>query len=117
MILPPLLALVLVLIQMALKKFICTKEPRKISETPGKHIYMWGIGLLCLTALFTYFFVLDTTNQNTVSWFWLILFSASMGFHSFMEWRYLKGSKEYIVTLILFAIGFPIYILALAGSL
>ncbi|RKP53122.1 DUF4181 domain-containing protein [Cohnella endophytica] len=100
-----LLLILLVLIELTIKKYFLVEELNKISDTDGKNINRWVKGLLAFISLFIFFFVLDTTNINTLKWFWLILFLVAMGQHAFMEWRYLKGSKEYITSLIKLAVG------------
>lgn len=99
-----LLLILLVLVELIIKKYILVEESNKISDTDGKSINRWVKGLLTFITL-CMFFVLDTTNINTLKWFWLIVFLVAMGQHVFMEWRYLKGSKEYIISLIKLAVG------------
>lgn len=103
------LVILLALIDLTIKKRFVVEE-LKISDTNGKNINRWVQGLLFVISLCVFFFVLDTTNINSLKWFWLILFIVAMGQHAFIEWRYLKGSKEYIISLIKLAVGL-IYIL------
>lgn len=56
-------------------------------------------------ALIIYFFVLDTTDYNMIKWFWFIWLFITVGFDVFMEWRYLKGSKAYLVSSILLVVS------------
>jgi hypothetical protein len=101
-----LLLILLVLADITLKKNFLAGRSKKISDTIGKNINRWVKGLVALIAIWIYFFVLDdATDHNTIKWFWLILFLVAMGFQAFMEWRYLKGSKEYLISLILVAFG------------
>ncbi|NBD25403.1 DUF4181 domain-containing protein [Paenibacillus glycinis] len=101
-----LLLMLLALTQLAVKKFILPEESNKISDTPGKNINRLVKGLLVIVTLFVFFFVLDTSNINALKWFWLLVFSVAAGQQAFMEWRYLIGSKEYMVSLVQFAVGF-----------
>lgn len=103
------LVILLALIDLTIKKRFVVEE-LKISDTNGKNINRWVQGLLFVISLCVFFFVLDTTNINSLKWFWLILFIVAMGQHAFIEWRYLKGSKEYVISLIKLAVGL-IYIL------
>ena len=105
LILISLLGILLSLLQWALKQYILAGESGKISVTPGKNIDRWVKGLLAIIALSIYFFVLDSTDYSLVKWFWLILFLLVKGFDVFMERWYLKGSKDYIVSLIILLIG------------
>jgi hypothetical protein len=100
-----LLLILLVLINIILRKYILAEGSEKISDTNGKNVNRWVKGLLVLIAICIYFFVLDTTDYSTIKWFWLIFFSVAIGFQAFMEWKYLKDSKEYIISLIILAVG------------
>ncbi|RED52986.1 DUF4181 domain-containing protein [Cohnella lupini] len=100
-----LLLIFLVLINMILKKYIVPGESQSISDTNGKNINRWVKGFLALIAICIYFFALKTTDYNATKWFWLIVFLVAIGFQAFMEWKYLKDSKEYIISLILLALG------------
>lgn len=103
------LVILLALIDLTIKKRFVVEE-LKISDTNGKNINRWVQGLLFVISLCIFFFILDTTNINSLKWFWLIVFIVAMGQHAFIEWRYLKGSKEYVISLIKLAVGL-IYIL------
>lgn len=105
-----LLVILLALIDLTIKKYFIVEELNKISDTNGKNINRWVKGLLFVISVCVFFFVLDTTNINSLKWYWLIVFIVAMGQHAFIEWRYLKGSKEYVISLIKLAVGL-IYIL------
>ena len=76
----------------------CRKK-EKISETSGKNIDRWGRGLILLTFLCTLPFAVEE-DRNVIKWYWICFLIVSMGFQSFMEWKYLKNSKEYVITVI-----------------
>ncbi|RIW37276.1 DUF4181 domain-containing protein [Bacillus salacetis] len=77
------------------------KDERKIADTEGKMLDRWGRGALLLIFLFILTRVNDMPDANAVmGLYWLIFIILIFGFQSFMEWKYLKGSKEYIKTLI-----------------
>jgi hypothetical protein len=99
------LVILLAVIELIIKKFIFVEESYKISDTDGKTINRWVKGLLGCLSLCILFFVLDTTNIDAIKWFWFITFIVAMGQHAFMEWRYLKNSKEYMISLIKLAVG------------
>lgn len=105
-----LLLILLALIDLTIKKYFIVEELNKVSDTIGKNINRWVKGLLAVISICIFFFILDTTNINSLKWFLLIFFIIAMGQHAFIEWRYLKGSKEYVISLIKLAVGL-IYIL------
>ncbi|WP_434481737.1 DUF4181 domain-containing protein [Paenibacillus glycanilyticus] len=57
-------------------------------------------------------FVLDITNDY-MKWFWLSFFVAAKGFHAILEWKYLKGSRQYLISLILLAVGIVYFYLVI----
>lgn len=73
-------------------------EKMNVSETPGKNVNRWGKGILFVLFVFTYSFFISK-GKNVMIWFWIIFLTLSMGFQSFVEWKYLKPSKQYIITL------------------
>lgn len=93
------------LIRIPLNKYFLNGNSEKISETEGNVINWWVKGAIVIISIVIYVFVLDTTNYSTLKWFWFILFFLVLGFDAFMEWRYLKDSKAYLVSSILLVVG------------
>ncbi|MBD3107528.1 DUF4181 domain-containing protein [Bacillus sp. AGMB 02131] len=92
-------AILVLLIERAATKLLRV-EKRKISETPAKRIDQWGRAIIVIIFLGTYWFVLDK-DINVQKGFWIFYFTVLFGFQAFMEWKYLKNSKQYVVSLIL----------------
>lgn len=101
----PILALIVSIANIIVGKIIVGKKRRKISETEGKNIEIWGLILIGIIGLCCIYFVLDIMKL-----FWLCFLILIYGFHTFMEWKFLKDSKDYVVSLIVLIIG-VIYIL------
>ncbi|WP_084509278.1 DUF4181 domain-containing protein [Paenibacillus assamensis] len=52
-----------------------------------------------------YLFVLDVTDEYMMKWFFLIVFVVSAGFHASMEWWYLRGNNQYVISILLLVVG------------
>lgn len=100
-----LMVFILAIIHPFLRKWIVGEKGEKISATDGKNIYIWGNIILALIAISLVFFVLDIYDENTIKWFFLILMIIVFSFQSIIEWKYIKNSKEYAVTLLLLLFG------------
>nr|WP_306798791.1 DUF4181 domain-containing protein [Oceanobacillus saliphilus] len=74
-------------------------EKKKVSETSGKSIDRWGRGIILVVGLSALPFVV-TMDVNIIKWYWIAYFVLLWGFQSFLEWKYLKESKQYVTTLI-----------------
>ncbi|MCH7321609.1 DUF4181 domain-containing protein [Solibacillus sp. MA9] len=77
-------------------------EKKKMSEYAGKKVdllvnFITYIIFLCTVPLSIYL----TRDINVVKWYWILGSIFIFGFHSILEWKYMKNSKQYITTLIL----------------
>lgn len=87
-------------------KSIVGEKRKNVFETDGKYIYVIGLTVIGAIAFGSIrFFAVDFLNENVMKWFWLVFLILITGFYSFMEWKFLKDSKEYIVPLISMAVG------------
>ncbi|MBD8497003.1 DUF4181 domain-containing protein [Paenibacillus arenosi] len=99
------LVLLLAVINIILEKYILKSPSPKISDTTGKNINRWGKGCLAVLAICFYLFVLDMTDEYMMKWFFLIAFVVSAVFHAIVEWWYLRGSKQYFISILLLMVG------------
>jgi hypothetical protein len=98
-------AVVFWLIEKLLTKWL-GKDKRKISDTEGKLLDRWGRGVILLIALFILNKVQEMPDSRpAMSIYWITFAILILGFQSFMQWKFLKGSKEYIKTLIFLGIA------------
>lgn len=104
----PFLVIIICLANFIVGRLIVGKERRKIYETDGKYIHIAGLIMIGIVGIWILYDLLD--NAQVMKWFWLLFLTLTVGFQSLMEWKFLKGSKEYIVSLIVLLIGL-IYIL------
>lgn len=96
------LIMVLVILWLLLEKILNKLlgiETKKISETSGKNIDRWGRGIILVIFLCTLPFVI-TQDTNVMKWYWIITLITLLGFQSILEWKYLKDSKQYVITLV-----------------
>lgn len=100
----PILVLVVSITNMIAGKLILGEDRKKIYETSGKYIYLWGT-IILLTIGFGCLFFLDISDLNVMKWLWLCFSILTVGFYTFLEWMFLKESKEYIVSLIVLTVG------------
>ena len=99
------LVLTLFLLEKAFNQFFHVKK-KKLAETAGKRIDRIGrliLTILCLAAL-PLFFIHEATFTQ-IKWYLIFFVTIFAGFQLFMEWKYIKGSKQYLTTLLLFIIG------------
>lgn len=101
----PILAVFIGIAYILLNKLILGRNKRKVSKTVGKKIYIWGMVIIGLIGIGSILFVLDVLNNNVMKWFWVFFIILLLGFQSIMEWKFLKGSKEYLVSIIVLILG------------
>lgn len=100
----PILVLVVSLANLIVGRLIVGEKRRKVSETYGKVIQMWGLAVIVVVGLGS-MFVLDIFDPEIMKWFWLGFLILTVGFQAFLDWKFLKETKEYVVSLIVLLIG------------
>ena len=93
------LVIVVISIEYQVDKFLGVKR-REISETPGKIVQRWGTTIIVVIFIFSYFSDTIQKSNFLLNNYWPVLIVTLMGFQVILEWKYLKGSKQYIPTLI-----------------
>jgi hypothetical protein len=96
------LIILVFLLEKVINKLLGVKR-KKISETSGRNIDQWRRGIIVIIALCTLPFVV--WNSISIKWFWIPYLILLLGSESFMEWKYIKDSKQYITTLIFLVLG------------
>ena len=99
----PVLFILGVLLEKGINRLLGVKK-KKISETSGKRVDRWGRVIILVICLSTLPFVV-TMDTSIIKWYWIFYFILLLGFQSFMEWKYLRKSKQYVTTLIFLLIG------------
>ena len=90
------------LMERLLTKLLRIKK-QKISDTPGKKIYSWGKVCILILFLCSLPFVVNSENQYAFAGVIMLNIILNFLFDAFMEWKYLKNSKQYVVTLVYIA--------------
>ncbi|GIP22888.1 DUF4181 domain-containing protein [Paenibacillus sp. J22TS3] len=54
-------------------------------------------------------FVEHKQEGNTLKWFFILFITIAYGFRSFIDWKYLRDSKEYMVSLIVLILGVTLF--------
>jgi hypothetical protein len=98
------LVILLAVLAPLLRKWIVGTD-RYIDETDGRRVDFWGRIILVIIFLVLLFFVMDTSDETIVKWFFIIALTITTAFQSIIEWKFLKNSKEFVVTLILWVIA------------
>lgn len=98
------LGIILLIVQILLKIWFIKGERIKISETDGYRFYKWGGIILCLISMLILFH-LDFTDLNRMRWFWLIFLIIALSFNGFIQWKYIRESKEHNISLVSLVIG------------
>lgn len=70
-----------------------------LAETPAKIINQWVSGIMIVLVLCIVPFMLLEEDSRFI-WFLIVVFIASNLFQAFLEWKYLKSRKQYLVTLL-----------------
>ena len=90
---------------------IVGEKKKNIFKTDGKYTYVFGLIVIATIGFGSISFLnIDILDNNDMKWFWLGFLILITGFNSFVEWKFLKDSKEYLVSLIAMIVG-TIYIL------
>ena len=92
-----------------MKKWLGIDKEIKISETAGKRIDRYGRVIIFFISI-GLIPVYITQEASVMKWYLMLIFTLSFGFQAILEWKYLKGSKQYIKTIMFLILGvFLIY--------
>lgn len=79
------------------------KSKTKVSDTSGDRAFRWGRNIILILFLVALPFIIDTSAHLKIG---LIAYvTALMGFQAFMEWKFIKSSRDYQVTLCSLIVG------------
>lgn len=87
-------------------------EQDELSRT-GRKVDLWGkvILVVIVFACIVIMAIEDRLGGGTLKWFIIITLILSGGFRAFVDWKYRKGSKEYLASLIVLALGVTLVLL------
>lgn len=89
-------------LEFGLKKWLRI-EKVNLAETEGKNINHWGKGIILAAALCLLPFVIGGDRWQML-WFWVSYLSVLSLFEAFLQWKYARETKAYVLTLVLWPI-------------
>ncbi|WP_255472968.1 DUF4181 domain-containing protein [Planomicrobium sp. CPCC 101079] len=92
-----------------LRKWLGIKKVA-LSETPAKNTDRWGRGIIFAIALCGIPFIVGTDVASRLFWFWVVYLTALTAFQAYLQWKYIKESKEYVMTLLLYPVGLAAFL-------
>ncbi|WKA54471.1 DUF4181 domain-containing protein [Planococcus shixiaomingii] len=91
-------------LEMLLRKWLGVKKT-SLSDTPAKNIDRWGRGIVLVIALCVFYFGMESDLVVLFFWFWVVFLTWQTFFQAFLQWKYIRESKEHLVTLLLYPVG------------
>ncbi|MFD1039714.1 DUF4181 domain-containing protein [Virgibacillus byunsanensis] len=101
----PVLALFLVILNFKLSRWLFKERRKRISETDGEIIHRWVGFALGIIGAGVYVYITVIAESTSVMWFFLCFILLLLSYQSFMEWKYLVGTKQFVIPLILMVLG------------
>ncbi len=86
---------VTLLIEKTIDKLLGVKR-KNIAKTNGKKVDQWGRGIIACIYL-VYIFSREIVS---IEWHFILFLFTLMGYQAILEWKYLRGSKQYLSTLL-----------------
>ncbi|WP_037289012.1 DUF4181 domain-containing protein [Saccharibacillus sacchari] len=86
-----------------LKRFLVKGVLQRIVHPVGRRIEVWGSIGLTVAGMVILFILYNTTGWEDIQaiiWFFAGYLSLQTGFRALLEWKYLKGSNQYLMSLI-----------------
>ncbi|MGY0694689.1 DUF4181 domain-containing protein [Virgibacillus sp. FSP13] len=101
------LAFFLAIMNFLLSRWLFGEKRKKISETDGETIHRWLTFLLVCIGIGVYILIvrMDAVDSKVIMVFLLCFLVVMYGFQAYMEWKYLQGSKQFVIPLILMVVG------------
>lgn len=96
------IALIIAFSYLILRILFVASEKEALSED-GKYFDLWG--KVILAALGITFVIFFNVGYEVIKWFWIFFIVAVLGFQSYVDWKYLKESKRYVVSLSVLIFG------------
>lgn len=100
------IVIILTLSNWILRKWIIGNDNEELSDE-GKKVTRWVRIILVTIGGISVFFILklEILYSDAMKWFWMIALLTAVGSESFIEWKYLKGSKQFLISLIILLLG------------
>lgn len=100
------IAIILTLANGIISKWVVDTGKEEL-PAEGKKVDMWGKIILASIGIISLIIILNIEDIDRIitKWFWMVFIILAVGFQAFIDWKYLKGSKQYIVSLIVLILG------------
>lgn len=79
-------------------------EKKRLSDSPGKKADAWSRGIILVAALAFIPFVVTETGDRLI-WFWVFYLTGLHLVQAFLQWKYIRESREHLVTLCMLPVG------------
>lgn len=101
-----LILIILAFSNLFLRIWIVSPDKEKLPEE-GYELNIKVKLILALVGLITgvVIIIADGTEGVVMKWFWIVVIIVAIGFQSFIDWKFLKHTKQHIVSLILLVLG------------
>ena len=75
-------------------------QSKSISDTTAKKINLFGRIIIVLVFIVFLLPMGIDPNATEFKWYWLALFIAQWGFQGWLEWMYLRETKQHIISIV-----------------
>lgn len=79
-------------------------EKKRLSDSAGKKADAWSRGIILVVALCTIPLVVTETGERLM-WFWIFYLGVLHLVQAFLQWKYIRESREHLVTLAVLPVG------------
>lgn len=79
-------------------------EKKRLSDSPGKKADAWSRGIILIAALCFIPFAVTEAGERLM-WFWVFYLTLLHITQAFLQWKYIRESREHLVTLAVLPIG------------
>lgn len=84
--------------EVLLRKRLNVKKA-SLADTPAKRVDQWGRAVLTIAAICFIPFIIGSSMQTFI-WFLVLFLMILQSFQAFLQWKYIKESREHILTLL-----------------
>ncbi|MGU3472320.1 DUF4181 domain-containing protein [Paenibacillus sp. D51F] len=84
---------------------ILFRIPKEELSSSGRRADGWGKAILVFLAFILIILLLLNDQDISKKWLWMAFLFFGQGFQTFIDWKYQKPSKEYLISLIVLVLG------------
>ncbi|MBQ4898829.1 DUF4181 domain-containing protein [Paenibacillus sp. Marseille-P2973] len=100
------ICILLAFFHLILRICIVDKEQKELPEE-GKELSIWSKLIFALIGIVAFIIILiaDGSDGMAMKWFWMILVVVALGLQAFIDWKYIRASRQHIVSVIVLVLG------------